>query len=429
MKVGIISLGCAKNLVDSEMMLAAFKGAKYEITNNPQEADVIIVNTCGFIDPAKKEAIDTILEMARFSKKLIVTGCLVERYQKELEKSLPEVTGFIPFSQYHHFNEYVRDYLKDKKSYQLNPLHRVVSTPSNTAYLRIAEGCNNFCSFCAIPYIRGRYKSRSIKEIVNEANLLADAGIKEINIIAQDVSYYGRDFKDGSDITKLLKELEKVKGIKHYRLFYLYPSEISDEFIKFMKVSKKVYPYFDIPLQHASDKLLKSMNRKGSHNQTLQTLNKIKTLIPNAIFRTTMIVGYPGETSSDFKALLKFATDFRFDHLGAFTYSKEEGTKASALPNQVNEKTKQERLNILMDAQKKISYQKNLTHIGEILEGLCVSYDKTNNKYCFLTRFNAPDDIDGSVFAKSKQKLKLGEYYKLKVIDAFVYDLVVEIIK
>jgi len=427
-KVGIISLGCAKNLVDSEIILASFKNADYEITNNPKEADIIIVNTCGFINDAKKEAINTILEMAQYKKKLIVTGCLAERYYSELKKSVPEIDLLIPFSKYNHFNEYISTFLKDKKTYDFNPLHRVISTDNNVAYLRIAEGCNNFCSFCAIPLIRGRYKSRRMDEVVHEANLLAKQGIKEINIIAQDVSCYGLDLKDGSNIETLLSKLEKINSIKHIRLLYLYPSEITDNFISYMKNSKKVYPYFDIPLQHTSEKILKDMNRKGSHKQTVLTLNKIRKEIPNAIFRSTFIVGFPNETNKDYKKMIDFIKDFRFDHIGAFIYSKEEGTKAFKFNHQINEKTKQNRLNELMSIQKKISYQTNLMHKGKIVEGLCIGVNKENNIYYFLTRFNAPDDIDGSVFTISNNPIKLGEYYKLKIKDAFVYDLLVEII-
>jgi len=427
-KIGIVSLGCAKNLVDSEIMLASFVNADYQVTNNPKEADIILVNTCAFIKDAKEEAIDTILEMARYNKKLIVTGCLAERYLKELKKEIPEIDLIIPFSKYNHFNEYISNYLKDKKNCSFNPMSRVISTPSNTAYLRIAEGCNNFCSFCAIPYIRGRYKSRNINEVVSEAKLLAKQGVKELNVIAQDVSSYGIDLKDGSTIEKLLKEIEKIKDIKHIRLLYLYPTEITDSFISFMKSSRKVYPYFDIPLQHASNTILKSMNRKGNHESTLKVLNKIRREIPKAIFRTTFIVGYPGESNIDYKKLVNFVKEFKFDHVGAFTYSKEEGTRAAKLSNQVNEKTKVIRRDELMSIQNKISYSNNLKHVNEVIDGLCVSYDSNNSKYTFLTRFNAPDDIDGSVFTITSKKLKLGEYYKLKVKDAFVYDLLVDII-
>ncbi len=427
LKIGIVSLGCAKNLVDSEIMLASFVNANYDITNNPKEADIILVNTCAFIKDSKKEAIDTILEMAKYKKKLIVTGCLAERYYKELKKEIPEIDLIIPLSKYKHFNEYVSNYLKDNKTYNFEPLNRVISTSNNVAYLRIAEGCNNFCSFCAIPYIRGRYISRPLKEIVKEANILAKDGIKELNIIAQDVSSYGIDLHNKTTLVTLLKELEKIKDIKHIRLLYLYPSEITNEFISFMKNSKKVYPYFDIPLQHVSDKLLKSMHRKGNQNNTLTILNKIRKEIPNAIFRTTFIVGYPGETNSDFKKLLSFVKDFKFDHLGVFTYSKEEGTKAYALPDQVNEKTKSLRKDILMKEQEKISYKLNQTHINKVVEGLCIGFNKDNNTYSFLTKFNGPDDIDGRVFGYSKKPLNLGKYYKLKIKDAFVYDLFVEI--
>lgn len=427
-KIGIVSLGCAKNLVDSEIMLASFVNADYEITNSPKDADIILVNTCAFINDAKKEAIDTILEMANYKKKLIVTGCLAERYLNEIKKEIPEIDLIIPFSKYNHFNEYISNYLKDKKNYSFNLLSRVISTPSNTAYIRIAEGCNNFCSFCAIPYIRGRYKSRNINEIITEAKLLSKQGIKELNVIAQDVSSYGIDLKDGSTIEKLLCELEKIKDIKHIRLLYLYPSEITDNFIKFMKTSKKVYPYFDIPLQHASNSILKSMNRKGNHQKSVEVLNKIRKNIPNSIFRTTFIVGYPGESVKDYKVLENFVKEFKFDYLGVFTYSKEEGTRAYTLSNQINEKTKNIRRDNLMSIQRKISYQNNLKHIGETIEGLCISYDLDNSKYTFLTRFNAPDDIDGSVFTITNKKLILGQYYKLKVKDAFVYDLLVDII-
>ena len=426
-KIGVVSLGCAKNLVDSEIMLASFVNAGYSITNNPKEADIILVNTCAFIKEAKQEAIDTILEMARLKKKLIVTGCLAERYLKEIKKEIPEIDLIIPFSKYSHFNYYVSNYLKDKKKYIFNPLNRVISTPNNVAYLRIAEGCNNFCSFCSIPFIRGRYKSRPKDEIIKEAKLLEEQGIKEINIIAQDVSNYGRDLKNKESIESLLKELEKIKNIKHIRLLYLYPSEITPSFIKFMKTAKKVYPYFDIPLQHVNQKILKSMNRKGTHQESLKILNKIKKEIPNAIFRTTFIVGYPGENNKSYKELLNFIKDFKFDHLGVFTYSKEENTKAFYLKNQVNEKTKIIRRNQIMKLQEKVSYLNNKKHIGEIVEGLAVSYNKENNTYQFLTRYNAPDDIDGSVFIRTSKSIKLGEYYKLRVKDAFVYDLLVEI--
>ena len=425
-KIGIISLGCAKNLVDSEIMLASFVNANYQITNDPKEADIIIVNTCAFIKEAKKEAINTIIDMAKYRKTLIVTGCLAERYYLDLKKYVPEANVIIPFSKYSHFNDYLKN-IKSNKPIIFNPLNRVISTSNNVAYLRIAEGCNNFCSFCAIPYIRGRYRSRPIKEIIKEATLLANYGIKELTIIAQDTSAYGLDLKDGSNITKLLTNLEKIKGLKHMRLLYLYPSEITNDFISFMKKSKKVYPYFDIPLQHASDKILKAMRRKGNHAKSLAILNKIRKEIPNAIFRSTFIVGFPGETSTDYKQLLSFTNDFKFDHAGAFIYSREEGTVAYSLLNQVNIKTKQKRLDAFMNLQKKISYQRNLSHVNEIIEGLCIA--KRDNNYYFLTKFNAPDDIDGSVFAISKKPLKLGEYYKLKVKDAFVYDLLVEILE
>lgn len=428
MKVGIISLGCAKNRVDSETILGALKNAKHTITNNPKEADVIFINTCAFIKDAQVESLNTIIDMMEYQKKIIVTGCLAEIFAKELKEDYPKL-DVIPYSKYSEFTNYLNKYLKDKKDYYLNPLNRCLTTSANFAYLKIAEGCNNFCSFCAIPYIRGRYRSRTISSLVKETKLLAKQGITELAVIAQDISNYGIDLKDGSNLVTLLREISKVNGIKHIRLLYLYPSEITDEFVNYVKNNKKIYPYFDIPLQHADEAILKSMNRKGSHKQALETLNKIRKTIPNAIFRSTFIVGYPGETNASFKKLLNFVKEFKFDHLGAFTYSREESTKAYALPNQVNEKIKNLRRDTLMKEQSKISYQKNLKHINEELTGLCLGLDKDTNYYYFLTKYNGPDDIDGSVIAKSKKPLKVGEYYKLKVKDAFVYDLLVEIKK
>lgn len=426
MKVGIISLGCAKNRVDSETILGALKNAKHKLTNNPKEADVIFINTCAFIKDAQVESLNTIIDMIQYQKKIIVTGCLAELFAKELKRDYPKL-DVIPYSKYANFTQYLNRYLKDKKDYELNPMNRCLTTTANFAYLKIAEGCNNFCSFCAIPYIRGRYRSRTISSLVKETNLLVKQGITELAIIAQDISCYGLDLKDGSNLVKLLKEIEKIQGIKNIRLLYLYPSEITDEFIKYVKHSKKIYPYFDIPLQHADETILKSMNRKGNHLKALDTLNKIRKEIPNAIFRSTFIVGYPGETNSSFKKLVNFVKEFKFDHLGAFTYSREENTRAYSLPNQVNEKIKEQRRDTLMKEQSKISYQKNLKHIGEDLTGLCLGKDTDSGYYHFLTKYNGPDDIDGSVIAKTNKPLEVGKYYKLKVKDAFVYDLLVEI--
>lgn len=428
MKATILSLGCAKNLVDSEIILGAFKNAKYDLTSDPNEADIIIVNTCAFIEDAQVESLNAILDMMQYQKKIIVTGCLAEVFAKELKEDYPDIDIIVPFSQYKHFNEYVSGYLKDHKKYILNPLNRHIVTSANFAYLRIAEGCNNFCSFCAIPFIRGRYRSRPLNEIIKEAKLLAKQGITEISIIAQDVSNYGSDLKDGTNLVKLLKALEKVNGIKHMRLLYLYPSEITNEFVAFMKTSKKVYPYFDIPLQHVDERILKLMNRKGSHAQTEKLLNKIKREIPNAIFRTTMMVGFPGETEASFSKLLKFIKKFKFDHLGSFTYSREEKTKAYGLPNQVAEKVKKQRKDILMRTQKIISYEKNKKHVGEIIEGLYLGIGNDGYQQ-FLTKYNSEDDTDGLVYADAPFELTVGKYYRLKVIKAKPYDLFVEILK
>ncbi len=427
MKIGIISLGCAKNRVDSETILGSVYKNGHSITNNPKEADIIIINTCAFIKDAQIESLNTIIDMMEYNKKIIVTGCLAQLFYKELKRDYPNL-DVIPFSKYNEFTKFMNIYLKDKKNYDLNSLNRYLTTTANFAYLKIAEGCNNFCSFCSIPFIRGRYRSTPIKELVKETKVLASKGITELAVIAQDISNYGIDLKDGTNLVKLLKELEKIKGIKHIRLLYLYPNEITDEFIDYVKHSKKIYKYFDIPMQHVDEDILRSMNRKGSHKKTLERLNKIRKEIPDAIFRSTFIVGYPGESNLSFNRLLNFIKEFKFDHLGAFTYSREENTKAYYMAHQVSEKIKANRRDILMKEQSKISYKKNLEHINEEITGLCLGIDLDSGYYHFLTKYNGPDDIDGSVICKTNRNLKVGEYYKLKVKDAFVYDLLVEII-
>lgn len=420
-KIGLVSLGCAKNLVDSEMILAMFDKTHFQITSDPKEADLIIINTCAFIESAKKESIDTIMEMAHHKGKIAVVGCLAQRYAKELANILPEADVIIPIDDYKEINQILSKLVEEDEIAPLNPLERIISTPSYSAYLRISDGCNNFCSFCAIPYIRGTFKSRPFDEIIEEAKLLKKKGYKEISIISQDTTYYGRDLKtDKKDILDLLKELDHM-GFYSIRLLYLYPSEISDELIQFIASSRSISHYFDIPVQCASDHLLKAMNRKGSAIEMRTLFNKIKTLCPDAILRTTLIAGFPGENEEDQKETLDFLNEVRFDHLGVFTYSREEGTRGYSMKPIVPEKLKQKRKDELMELQAKISYQNNKARIGEVMEGLIIG--EKDGYYLLRSSWNAPDEIDGSISFSSSKKHQMGEVAKVKITNCFVYDL------
>ena len=424
-KIGIVSLGCAKNLVDSELILGMFKKGNFAIVQKPEDADVIIVNTCGFIDSSKEESIKTILEMAKYNKRLVVVGCLVERYLDELKKAIPEVDLFVPIRDYSKLNVLIEKLMHTKKITKFNPLNRVISTQPFTAYLRISEGCNNCCTYCAIPLIRGSFRSRPLEEIEIEATELEKNGVKEIVVISQDTTRYGTDIKDKNiNICDLLKMLLSHKGFLYIRLLYLYPDEISDDLLYLIGSEPRLTPYFDIPIQHSSTKVLESMHRRGNHDFLVDLFNnRVRKVIPNAILRTTFIVGFPGETDEDFNNLLDFIDLIKFDHLGAFTYSREEGTVSYDYKNQIDEDTKIERYEKLMKKQKVISYQKNKSHIGEVMEGLVVGYDNKNDLYLLRSGWNAPDDIDGKITFKSHRKLALGEQVKVKITNAFVYDL------
>ena len=427
-KVGIVSLGCQKNLVDSENILGLFDRNGYEITSDPKEADVIVINTCGFIESAKKESIENILEMLNYNKKIVVTGCLVQRYLTELKKEIPEVDAFIPIREYEHFNKHfaVIDPSVDT-SIGLDDEYRIISTGPFSAFLKIGEGCDNCCTYCAIPLIRGHFVSRDSEAIIKEARDLASNGIKEITILEQDTTKYGIDLKEKTDIVDLLKQLLKIKEFDYIRLLYLYPDEISDELIDLISKEKRLTPYFDIPIQHSESHVLKDMNRRGDKEFLRNLFTKIRNKIPNAILRTTIMVGFPGETMEDVNNLIEFMKEIKFDHLGAFTYSQEEGTKAFDLPNQVEECEKNKRRDLVMKAQQKISYSQNKLHIGEVMEGLVIG--KEHDNYLLRSYFNAPDDIDGKIFVKSNKILNLGDKIRVKITDAFVYDLMGEIVE
>lgn len=426
-KVGIVSLGCMKNLVDSENILGLFDRNGYEITNNPKEADVILINTCGFIESSKKESIENILEMLSYKKKVVVTGCLVERYLDELKKEIPEVDLYIPIREYEKFNKkfYVLDNSVDP-SIGVDDEYRIVSTGPYSAYLKIGEGCDNRCSYCAIPLIRGRFKSRDYDAIIKEAKELATSGIKEIVVLEQDTTKYGIDFKDKKvNIVNLLKGLLEIKELEYIRLLYLYPDEISDELIDLIGKESRLTPYFDIPIQHSESHILKDMYRRGDKEFLINLFTKIRKRVPNAILRTTVMVGFPGEKEEDVDNLIKFIEEVKFDHLGAFTYSQEEGTPAALFTNQVNEDDKKKRLAKVMKAQQKVSYIQNKKHIGEVMRGLVVGKDDHGNNL-LRSYWNAPDDVDGKIFFTSKKELHNGDIVKVKITDVFVYDLMGE---
>ena len=429
-KVGLISLGCSKNLVDSEMILGALANSKFEIVNTIEDSDVIIVNTCGFIESSKEESIANILDVIKYGKKVVVTGCLVERYLDELKNSIPEVNLWIPLRDYPRFSELIESLFTEKVEVEeLNPFVRMLSTPPFMAYLRISEGCNNCCAYCAIPLIRGSFRSRPFDEVISEAKLLAKNGIKEVVLISQDTTRYGSDFKEKVTICDLLKKILEIKEFVSIRLLYLYPDEITDEFISLVKNNPRIAPYFDIPFQHSSDIVLKAMLRRGNNASYQALIDKIKAEIPHAILRTTYIVGFPGESDDDFVNLVSFTRKNKFDHMGAFTYSREDQTKAYDYPNQIPEALKKARLSKIMEVQKKISYQNNKERIGEIMEGIVVEYNSSNKVYGLRSYWNAPDDIDGKISFVSTKELKLGDIVKVKITNAYIYDLFGEVVE
>ncbi len=420
-KIGLVSLGCAKNLVDSEIILGMFNNPNFKIVNTIEDSDIIIVNTCGFIEDSKKESIENILDVIKYGKKVVVTGCLVARYKEELKESIPEVDLWIGIKDYPRFNELISSLIKEKVE-PFNPFNRLLATPSFMAYLRISDGCSNCCTYCAIPLIRGLFCSRPLKDVLKEAKDLKAKGIKELVIISQDTSSYGKDLKEGNIIT-LLKAILSIGGFISIRLLYLYPDEIDDEFIEFVKNNPIIKSYFDIPFQHASNKILNAMHRRGSKEEYTNLIKRIRKAIPNAVIRTTYIVGFPGEDENDFNELMEFSKINRFDHMGAFIYSREDNTAAYYLDNQVDEKIKKERLDKIMSLQKKISYEKNKEHINEIMEGIITNYDSKNNLYYLRSYWNAPDDIDGNITFKGNKEHKIGDLAKIKITSAFVYDL------
>ena len=438
MKIGFVSLGCSKNLVDTEKTIGIFKANGYEIVNSPEKADVIVINTCGFIESAKEEAINTILEMAEYKKKnckfLVVMGCLVERYKKELEKEIPEVDLYIKYSEYNTLWEQIQNLLhKEDKLDNSNKYsnfdeieERVISTGDNFAYLKIADGCSNRCTYCAIPYIRGPQKSRNIEDILKEANKLANEGYKEIILIAQDTTKYGIDIYGKPQLAELLKELCKIEKIHWIRFLYAYPETIDDELIQVVKENEKICKYFDIPIQHISDRVLKMMNRQSDGASIRKLIQKLRKEIPEVVIRTTVMVGFPGETKEDFEELYNFVKEAKFDKLGCFAYSKEDGTPAARIKEQIHPMTKKSRYNKIMSLQQEISKENLQKQIGKEVEILIEDKTYDGRTYVGRTSMDVPD-IDGIAYLNTDKNLQIGDFVKAKVVDVSNYDLICSI--
>ena len=429
MNVGFVHLGCSKNLVDTEMTIGLFKENGYKIVNNEEDADVLVINTCGFIGPAKEEAINTILEMAEYKKKrckyLIVMGCLVERYKEELSKAIPEVDLWIKYSSYNTIWEQIETILKSEKENKdsLDFLDRVITTGNNFAYLRIAEGCSNFCTYCAIPKIRGPFVSRKMDDVIKEAKKLANEGYEELIVIAQDTTKYGIDIYGESKLAELLKQLCKIEKLKWIRFLYAYPETITDELIEVVKNENKICKYFDIPIQHISNSVLKRMNRK-SNGETIKTLIKrLRKEIPEVVIRTTVMVGFPGETKEDFEELYDFIKAARFERLGAFSFSKEEGTPAEKMKNQIHPMTKKSRYNKIMSLQQKIASETQEEMVGEELEVL-IETKTFDGKYYVGRSYREVPDIDGLIYIEMVDKALEGKFVKCKITKANGYDLI-----
>ena len=434
MNVGFIHLGCSKNLVDTEMTIGLFKKNEYKIVNNPEDADILVINTCGFIASAQEEAINTILEMAEYKKKrckyLIVMGCLVQRFKEELEKAIPEVDLWIKYDSYSTIWDQIENTIKPEitKSKNLNFLDRTITTGDNFTYLRIAEGCNNFCTFCAIPKIRGRFVSRPIEDIIKEAEKLAKEGYKELIIIAQDTTKYGTDIYGEPKLAELLTKLCKIDEIKWIRFLYSYPETITDELIDVVRKEEKICKYFDIPIQHISNSVLKRMNRKSDKKSIESVINRIRERIPNVVIRTTVMVGFPGETKEDFEELYDFVKKTKFEKLGAFSYSKEEGTPAAKLSNQINGNTKRARYNKIMSLQQEVSKENLKKQIGRELDVLIESKTFDGKYYVGRSYMDVPD-IDGLVYVEMIDKALEGKFVRCKITDTNEYDLIAKIIK
>lgn len=445
MKIGVVSLGCPKNLVDSETMLGLIHEENYEITNDPSEAEIIIVNTCGFIESAKEESINTILQMAEYKKSgsckyIIVTGCLSQRYAEELFNELPEADAIAGVEVYDEIGSIIKRVMNGERFIMLERskpdviytsketfLPRILTTPSYTAYLKIAEGCDNCCSYCAIPKIRGPYRSKPMEQVLKEAKALANNGVKELIVVAQDTTRYGEDLPEGKLLlADLLKELNKIESLKWIRVMYCYPNNFTDELIETFASLDKVCKYVDLPLQHASNRLLTSMNRYDTREEVETLLAKLRKRIPGIVIRTTFIVGFPGETDADFEELKEFVEQQRFENAGVFAYSQEDGTVAGAMPNQIPDEIKQERYHELMALQAQISEEIHKDTEGQTLEVLVEGIEEDGSGLHYGRSYREAPDIDGLVFIENPGDIEPGCFIKVNILQGFTYESVGE---
>ena len=439
-KVGFVSLGCPKNQLDTEVMLGHLVSAGYDITPDETEADIVVINTCAFIGDAKKESIDNILDIAwlkenRDLKGIVVTGCLSERYRDEVMSEMPEVDAVLGTGSIHSIVEAVDavargekfSEFKDKNEVELGG-DRIVTTGDAMAYLKISEGCNNRCTYCSIPDIRGKFRSRPIEELIAEARELSELGIKELVVIGQDTTAYGIDIYGKYELPTLLRRLADETDIKWLRILYCYPDKITDELINEFKANDKLVKYIDLPIQHISSKILKRMNRRGDGRLVRDVISKLRTQVEGISIRSTAIVGFPGESEEDFEELCEFIKEAKFDHFGAFPYSREEGTPAYDFEDQIDEQVKQDRYDIIMEHQLQVSEELQAKKVGEQFEVLIEAYDAVSEAYCARTAYDAPD-IDGKVFIVAKKgSLEIGSLVTVKIVDALDYDLIGEIV-
>ena len=448
MKLGLISLGCPKNLVDSEVMLGIIEKYHIEITNDPEAAEIIIVNTCGFIESAKQESIDTILSMSAYKTEgccryLIVTGCLAQRYAQELFQDMPEVDAIVGTNVYKDIAQVIERVMQGQRVLHLSetdfekinleglqgnernlPDPRKLTTPSYMAYLKIAEGCDNFCSFCAIPLIRGRYTSKPYEQIMAEARELVERGVKELIVIAQDTTRYGQDLYGKLRLAELLHDLNALPGLKWIRVLYSYPNTFTDELIEAYATLPKVCHYVDLPLQHASDRLLHAMRRRDKLSETKMLLKKLRERIPDIVIRTTFIVGFPGETEEDFAILKEFMTEQKFENAGVFQYSQEENTVAATLPEQIPEEIKQERYDELMAIQAGVSEDVHRSMEDRELEVVVEGYESEEENLVAARSYREAPDIDGSIFVENAPGLNPGDFIRVRIEQGFAYEVV-----
>ena len=440
MKVGFVSLGCPKNQLDTEVMLHEVASAGYEVTPDETEADVVIINTCGFIESAKKEAIENILDVAwlkknRTLKAIIVTGCLAERYRESILDELPEVDAVLGVGSIHNIVEAIeavtikkkkgskKKYtsFEDKESVRLGG-DRILTTPEYTAYLKIAEGCDNRCAYCAIPAIRGRFRSRTMEDIVKEAKDLEALGVRELNIVAQDTTRYGLDIYGSYKLAELLHKITEETNIPWIRILYCYPDKITDELVAEMRDNPRILKYIDLPMQHISDRMLAAMNRHGDGAMIREVVSKLRREIPEIVIRTTFIVGFPGESEEDFLELCEFVKESKFEHLGVFPYSREEDTPAYDLPDQIDEQIKQDRADIIMREQLDINTANNERMVGKTITVLCEDYDPVSSVHFGRSAADAPE-IDGKVYFRAEKRIAPGSFIKVKVREVLDYDL------